>query len=560
MADIYRGASRVVVWLGPCNSGDFLLLGLWQGSILDLEEAENTDPYVALETPGIDSEVTKGSDWDKGDNGNDYYEYDDNDDLEHDEIFPKDSQEMTKRELKAVLKLYGSLWFRRTWILQEVSLAGETPLVPWGGGQINSKNLMVLANELLRSEMFSGSFRFEGQYPVESLETLNAMLYRLHDACYHVCAVVSAIWETCQAFNARGGDSLSMGLLIEKTTSSLVSDPRDKIYGILSVSIEQAQGDIPVEYDKPAEWIFSLVQNNHSNIRSGWPTWVSNFSKLSHQTARPLTQAFFKRNYIYKASGDLYLCHFDNDVPYYRRTLIGLRVDTVSLATEATEIPGANLQCLQNEEAFIPRLQHVVNLFHGNGNSGRVPNPDTRPNGLAYNPTPDDLSAAEEYGGALRDWIRRTLRAHHQNLWEPGSDATPLGHGDDQWDVDSSSNVPFEVLGLSHREKLLRRLCHIMVDHKAFWTSHEWIGFGPQLMEPGDVVAVLASGDVTFILREDRNRPGCFFVVGECYVEGLIFEELFRGVLLNFEPEEGYGGTRVSRAGEERFGVEFPSG
>lgn len=55
--------------------------------------------------------------------------------------------------------------------------------------------------------------------------------------------------------------------------------------------------------------------------------------------------------------------------------------------------------------------------------------------------------------------------------------------------------------------------------HSFFTTTKGYMGLGSQAMKPGDVVSILAGGEVPFILR----RAGEFFqLVGECYVYGIM--------------------------------------
>ncbi|ORY07047.1 hypothetical protein BCR34DRAFT_489753, partial [Clohesyomyces aquaticus] len=57
----------------------------------------------------------------------------------------------------------------------------------------------------------------------------------------------------------------------------------------------------------------------------------------------------------------------------------------------------------------------------------------------------------------------------------------------------------------------------------AFRTANGHIGLGPRAMRPGDVTVALVGGAVPFILRP---RDGYHLLVGECYVHGVMYEEL----------------------------------
>jgi hypothetical protein len=74
-----------------------------------------------------------------------------------------------------------------------------------------------------------------------------------------------------------------------------------------------------------------------------------------------------------------------------------------------------------------------------------------------------------------------------------------------------------------------------------FVTAGGWLGFGPTCMEPGDVVVVLAGADVPFIVRRKDDESGEFLLVGEAYVDGLMFGELFEHCPAFADNNHGYG-------------------
>lgn len=57
-----------------------------------------------------------------------------------------------------------------------------------------------------------------------------------------------------------------------------------------------------------------------------------------------------------------------------------------------------------------------------------------------------------------------------------------------------------------------------------FITDKGYMGMGnPQV---GDKVFVLIGSDVPFVLRSSDHGEDCFFVVGDCYVHGIMDGEL----------------------------------
>ncbi|CEF73703.1 hypothetical protein FGSG_01556 [Fusarium graminearum PH-1] len=56
-------------------------------------------------------------------------------------------------------------------------------------------------------------------------------------------------------------------------------------------------------------------------------------------------------------------------------------------------------------------------------------------------------------------------------------------------------------------------------------TSRGWFVVGPDVMEAGDVVVVLYGGKLPFLIR--RKGPGTWMLIGECYVHGMMNGEVF---------------------------------
>lgn len=66
---------------------------------------------------------------------------------------------------------------------------------------------------------------------------------------------------------------------------------------------------------------------------------------------------------------------------------------------------------------------------------------------------------------------------------------------------------------------------------KSFFTTQDtsntriWIGLGPGYTEAGDKISILHGARVPMILRQIKGEPKKYQVVGECYVEGLMYGE-----------------------------------
>ncbi|KAF5003607.1 hypothetical protein FDECE_9862 [Fusarium decemcellulare] len=64
---------------------------------------------------------------------------------------------------------------------------------------------------------------------------------------------------------------------------------------------------------------------------------------------------------------------------------------------------------------------------------------------------------------------------------------------------------------------------HSLSHRRGFVTKNRWMGLGPRVAQPGDIVAILFGGKVPYILRPVDDH---YLFVGECYVHGIMQGEL----------------------------------
>ena len=129
----------------------------------------------------------------------------------------------------------------------------------------------------------------------------------------------------------------------------------------------------------------------------------------------------------------------------------------------------------------------------------------------------------------VRDWVIFTL---HQNT-----------HGRMEDDIHNKlwGDPPDEVNLSRDVQHLWTLSLDSVVAGCPFVTAGGWLGFGPRCMKAGDVVVVLAGADVPFIVRRKDDESGDFLLVGEAYVDGLMFGELFENCPAFADDDEEYG-------------------
>ena len=105
----------------------------------------------------------------------------------------------------------------------------------------------------------------------------------------------------------------------------------------------------------------------------------------------------------------------------------------------------------------------------------------------------------------------RTTHEFHDPSFYPFFRYPILGQRDPRLSFEAASDVEIAHLRIAD-------------GRNAFRTDTGFIGFGPLTTKPGDIVVVVAGGDVPLILRPRLNY---FLLVGQAYVHGVMFGELF---------------------------------
>jgi hypothetical protein len=95
---------------------------------------------------------------------------------------------------------------------------------------------------------------------------------------------------------------------------------------------------------------------------------------------------------------------------------------------------------------------------------------------------------------------------------------------------DNWIDIAFRKLNDSRRSLWNVRFSQVMPGRKLFRTHlKRSLGTGPQSLEPGDIVCVLAGGTVPYLIRPiNGGRENKFSFVGEAYVHGIMHGEAVR--------------------------------
>lgn len=408
-------------------------------------------------------------------------------------------------------------WFTRTWIIQEVALSAQDPLILHGQHVLYSWEKLGWAASWLRR---NGYLRLP-QIP-DQLQN---------------CDTISNIRRS------RGRWKLD-ALLMTTSVKFKSTDQRDKVYGLLGLAAEiddGAQGGVPgalvPDYNLSVWDVYRNVvlyflrthrslptlalasgiwgdraREQHVNQYESLPTWVPNWSDccvsnsehtkglswLYYSTTGEATKLGFPEGS--DASDGLPASVLEEEEAGVLR-LEGLGADVV-----VSVVP-------YDEESEVMERQSILEAWRLVAQSSRAE--DVEKSLTAFVKS----STAEQHrlSGKSAEQMEKDGAAYIMNAHV--ADSRPISGA---W-LEADESIPVQVLQAVSSDgdadsyfKLARNFCH---NRSFIITSRGRCGISPLGTQVGDVVAVLFGGGVPYVIR--RHEHG-FLFVGESYVDGLM--------------------------------------
>ena len=118
-------------------------------------------------------------------------------------------------------------------------------------------------------------------------------------------------------------------------------------------------------------------------------------------------------------------------------------------------------------------------------------------------------------------------------LWYHRAFAHCLSHRNPNGDMSIARLIAESEAGSSLVTEFLSRVQSVICDRKFLISKdHQWFGLAPDGTEIGDIVCILCGCSVPVILREGSgDDTGCWRLVGECYVHGIMDGEVTEAFL-----------------------------
>ncbi|KAF5681214.1 heterokaryon incompatibility protein [Fusarium heterosporum] len=426
MADIYRLASRVVVWLSPIDSSASIVLPILNhiGRQIEYSKSNHLLPSPEATEP----------DWFRVECPLPY----------GDDIYA------------AVYELLGRPWFERVWIVQEIQLANIDSSLQCGAAVI-SWPIFRRAVLCLQSKI---------RMPLERLRPRLMEVRNLSDYALE----------------------LNLSRLVRRHRDRKCKDPRDKIYGLLSLLTPAFASQIHIDYKKMVSEVYKDAFIAHCHITKrlelfndcqfnasqlDWPSWLPDWysaiptavpTRLMFASGVSPCEVAFEANNVLRAEG--VKCATVNKVGAVAST--SQDIDSLRTIREwaAAYVDSSPYVTGQN------KLEAFASVICGYRLRERYPKLITLP-------------SIQQWAGTLRDEIL-----------------------DQQHDQTQVLELPYvrDAIGFSK--------------HKTFVSSDEgYFGLAPSETKEGDVICVLLGTNVPLLLRPVSADQ--FRLAGECCIHGL---------------------------------------
>jgi hypothetical protein len=471
MGDIYSKAMRVVVWLGP----------------------EGGDSTVAFRTIPLLTALFK-LDWTK-------YRVDPLP-LPYNKDYWADKNHLlpiVEREARAIFNLIQRPWFERLWVWQETKLASSTAIIMCGNDTVLWSTFCNAIHCIIKSKIECFEFDLRLRRRLDLVRTL------------------------CDRRLGR----IDFEILMHETRRSICTDPRDRIYAILSL-MDQNGIDIGIEpdYTKSVGEVFQMATLGYVNHYRGlivlkhlqihehhneMPSWVPDWSV-------PLRASPFQWGYMVGTS-DAFEKAGENGV-------LKLKGSIVSRIEQVEEFELSDPLLVSNHE-LRQELMKISTLI---GVQVPIDPVDPRLRKLCH-----------VLGAGLFSDLFDPPRGEYPTLQHSERFLFSLLEGHE---VHLKDNLLFEAF--DEATKLFLAVKHFCYGRSFFKSSGGHIGLAPRGAQAGDLLVTLLECDSATVLKPAEN--GYFKVVGEAFCEGAMEGEAlmaplpgaFRRLLRKDSKTKGY--------------------
>ncbi|KIJ59472.1 hypothetical protein HYDPIDRAFT_43975 [Hydnomerulius pinastri MD-312] len=489
MHAIYKTAQDVLVWLGPSSEDSSIALDF------------------VLELPELLAEAKRAG--------------------------PAKSQEvLNDASHQARWLAFGHLllreWWRRVWIIQEISLARSARLLV-GTRSIPWSSMHALLSELKHSWQWAMHTETEPDV---------ATIIRLASTSRSVFDITPSL--------VAHGHTADLGALLKITHLFRSTDPRDKIYALLGLTDTHTQEHIQPDYRKSISDVyrdtFTYLYTRHRDL--GDLSWITGQAIVREEDRKG--PSWVPDSYWGKANESLSWT-VNNPDPWLDDTsaeggneagksrnlyaagnpaFAGLYPVAPTFAGDTMTLPGVQFDTIAEMEPFM--LHDLLEYSHN-----RITETEVVAKLKADADTGNGSDVLYIAGGSSRMAFYRTILLDCDVPYinpQTGSPhrlpkISPLGEGP------NSDTLPIPPKSAPEVDILLQKIQRSLgaFHGRCFaTTSVGYVGIVPRTVKPGDWVCVLLGGELPFVLSEAGDNQ--FKFIGECYLHGIMDGEVMKEV------------------------------
>lgn len=491
MPTIYRGAARVIVWLGKEGGESQVAMAF----IRDIFERKDTT------RPAVTSKNIL-----------------------------QDFKGRQKKAWKAVNNLLSRAWFRRVWVIQEAALP-------------SSVSILCGSDELPWEAMFS-----------MLRHSYMTLAYQTFDVAgllgWNAIAVIHTVQE---ALRESGGVPLLD--ILESSRGFLATDTKDKLYAVFSLCRTPERDELSITPDYRSTTLPATVFNSfakkylqtsrseHANIellyyaaetdsvlKGEIPSWVPDWSVANHRP--PLIDRLVNDYPEYQAS----LSSIPTVKFQEAKNLLGLsghicdHISIVGSPMSRTMLDSPSFgtklgERMRQQYATLVEWEEVVNArstkLYPTGETMSRAFHCTLLGGYLASKEGEDMGTAEVDYMA---WSMRLARILHRLHLDTFPSAVTLAK-------DFIQFMKPGIWGSTKSEEkyytMVINMARAVAERKIFVSRDGYIGLVPAEARIGDAIALIKGSKLPFVLRRDGDT-NMWRLVGCCYVHGMMHGQRFR--------------------------------
>lgn len=418
------------------------------------------------------------------------------------DLKPLDLPAYGSSDWNAIDALFWRPWFRRMWIIQEISLAKKAT--------VHCGSDWISWDELIGAVEFLCSSRISGMVGIAVGTNLVYQLAR--------------VWRSYKS------TKVWLHTLLINSLDSAATDPRDHIYALLGLASDATTRNIEVNYRMEVSDLFTSVAiqmvqreeclnvlNSCSEARPPvtpkLPSWVPDWASWSRARSilnLPTTSSFDATR------GSRHTSQFSSNRQLCGR---GYEIDEIQYSTKSIMI----IPTFETEPMSRMIGEGNLKLFRNNIYAGIFMHRETLAAKLATYPTGEDIPTA----------YSTTLIASHR-IFSPDAPsmaelyaATRLDllypwRVPPQWNREASPSKKEPRHNATYGE-YVAAVYRVLPNRKFCLSRKGYMGLMPLEAENGDKIVLLSGGRTPYVVR--KAKSGMWSFRGECYLHGMMHGE-----------------------------------